>query len=649
MAFGAQDKGDLGLRANVRPGSVDPIAGQRLVFPLEAFEFTDPNRVDNPELKMKPPWRLVADYISSSGDAWNYDGVVGIVPEDAYYSGMRAPSDGGLALLNLKKDDLVAADSPVTAFAVTTQRATIAGSVDYDLTQMTTVAGAPWQLSDGYTIIVKSEEAGWEYLSSEGPTEGNMISLVGTTLNIESSNLLPQLLPFLLLGNSEWFQDLMVIPYGYSQSQLDSLLDGIDNFSPIEGNLSADRGYILSPDGFYWYNGGQYIQLGTEALFSAVDLKSGDWDGSIEDGEIISTGTKGWAIAHKGDVEFNDGTFRGTVVIGSGEDLDDALDSKITTYRQTGAPSGTLVTGDLWYDTDDNNKLYRYLVGTGWEATVDGTIADAQSDATQAIGDASTAQAAAVAAQGTADGKNTIYVSLADPSLTYTMKAGDIWYDQNADTDIPAAKVGQKIWTGSAWTNSYSIKSAGFNSGSDGWAIWDNGDVEFNNGTFRGDLDAAGGSFTGSLSGADGSFSGDLSGSDITGTTGRFDALIGHEEKYRQITSPPASYTVDLDFSSFFNDTPGENKSGIFIANAEVEHSTNGVQNPWTWGIINSGTLLYAALVSTTNVTMTIPSASVIRFSMNAGGGSWNSRGSVPFVSYGEFAGTATITHILTT
>jgi hypothetical protein len=45
----------------------------------------------------------------------------------------------------------------------------------------------------------------------------------------------------------------------------------------------------------------------------------------------------------------------------------------LTTYRQTTAPSsGQLQDGDLWYDTDDGNKLYRYASGS-WVAVPLGT------------------------------------------------------------------------------------------------------------------------------------------------------------------------------------------------------------------------------------------------------------------------------------
>lgn len=53
--------------------------------------------------------------------------------------------------------------------------------------------------------------------------------------------------------------------------------------------------------------------------------------------------------------------------------------SKNRTYRQTTAPTTGLVAGDLWFDTDDSNKAYRYS-GTEWVATDDTRIAQNSAD-----------------------------------------------------------------------------------------------------------------------------------------------------------------------------------------------------------------------------------------------------------------------------
>lgn len=52
----------------------------------------------------------------------------------------------------------------------------------------------------------------------------------------------------------------------------------------------------------------------------------------------------------------------------------DTADKKIVTFAQTSEPSAEAV-GDLWIDTDDKNKLYRWD-GTAWVAVRDASIAD---------------------------------------------------------------------------------------------------------------------------------------------------------------------------------------------------------------------------------------------------------------------------------
>jgi len=98
-----------------------------------------------------------------------------------------------------------------------------------------------------------------------------------------------------------------------------------------------------------------------------------------------------------------------------------------TTFSQASPPTqkadGTaLVAGDLWYDTDDGNKLYRYN-GAQWVNAQDGGIA-------QAI-------TAAGGAQGTADGKITTYYQDASPSNSQgTLNEGDLWVDTNDGNNL---------------------------------------------------------------------------------------------------------------------------------------------------------------------------------------------------------------------
>ena len=65
------------------------------------------------------------------------------------------------------------------------------------------------------------------------------------------------------------------------------------------------------------------------------------------------------------------------------EQLDDVvvlLDGKTKAYYQTTAPTTGLNEGDIWFDTDDGNKQYFYS-GTAWVSVQDTAIAAAQSTA----------------------------------------------------------------------------------------------------------------------------------------------------------------------------------------------------------------------------------------------------------------------------
>jgi hypothetical protein len=101
-------------------------------------------------------------------------------------------------------------------------------------------------------------------------------------------------------------------------------------------------------------------------------------------------------------------------------------DSKIKTFYQTTAPTAT-GTGDIWFDTDEGNKQYRWS-GSAWVSVADTAIAAATSAAAAAT-------AAASAAQTTADGKNKVYRQTTQPS-TGPFSEGDLWFDTDDDNKI---------------------------------------------------------------------------------------------------------------------------------------------------------------------------------------------------------------------
>lgn len=102
-------------------------------------------------------------------------------------------------------------------------------------------------------------------------------------------------------------------------------------------------------------------------------------------------------------------------------------DGKAKTYVQDNEPTGGAYNiGDLWIDTNDGNKLYRYN-GTAWVSAQDGAISTAQS---------------------TANGKNKVYYNTAAPGSTPNT-AGDIWWQYSS-----GVVVGQFVGGGgTTWTS----------------------------------------------------------------------------------------------------------------------------------------------------------------------------------------------------
>lgn len=96
---------------------------------------------------------------------------------------------------------------------------------------------------------------------------------------------------------------------------------------------------------------------------------------------------------------------------------------KNKTFYQTTAPTGGMLEGDLWVDTDDKNKMYRFTNGV-WVSVQDGTIADAADAATAAAAAAATAQADAV-------------IALDEATLAYNEAIGSL--QPSADTIVNAS------------------------------------------------------------------------------------------------------------------------------------------------------------------------------------------------------------------
>lgn len=106
------------------------------------------------------------------------------------------------------------------------------------------------------------------------------------------------------------------------------------------------------------------------------------------------------------------------------QDAQATADGKVQSFYQSFAPEAEGV-GDLWFDTDDGNKQYRWS-GSAWLPVQDAGIGIALSDA--------------AGAQATADGKVTTFVATSAPVAE---GEGDLWWH-------PTARVLRR-WDGDSW------------------------------------------------------------------------------------------------------------------------------------------------------------------------------------------------------
>ena len=122
-------------------------------------------------------------------------------------------------------------------------------------------------------------------------------------------------------------------------------------------------------------------------------------------------------------------------------DAQATADGKIQTFSQPTAPANNttnnLDIGDLWFDSDDNNKIYRWS-GSAWLEVRDGAIASLQTSLTEVF--------------NLADSKISTYYGSTTPS---NPDAGDIWFNSVTKTNTKTEKSYKenviKRYNGSAW------------------------------------------------------------------------------------------------------------------------------------------------------------------------------------------------------
>lgn len=167
----------------------------------------------------------------------------------------------------------------------------------------------------------------------------------------------------------------------------------------------------------------------TDAVILRVDcdVAADFWIGGIMIEEMVGTVAAPSAYAR--------GTYSSMVAsaIAAASAAQDTADGKIVTYIQASMPTGGRL-GDLWFDSDDGNKMYRHN-GTTFVVAQDTAIG-------QAI-------LAAAGAQATADGKIVTYYKATAPTSSdfpagvTAFAVGDLWYNTTAKN--------LSRWNGSAW------------------------------------------------------------------------------------------------------------------------------------------------------------------------------------------------------
>lgn len=164
-------------------------------------------------------------------------------------------------------------------------------------------------------------------------------------------------------------------------------------------------------------------------------------NGTLSSDDFVA-GSTGWQIAGDGDVEFNSGTFRGTVAAGS------------------------VVTGGITVNSGGSMSSANYVADTsGWK--VDGT---------------GTAEFNSVKVRGTITSGGNLQ------SANYSVDSAGWKIDGSGTSEFNSVKVRGQITSGG------SLSSSNYSAGSAGWSIAGNGAAEFNNVTVRGDVIAS--SFT---------------------------------------------------------------------------------------------------------------------------------------------------------
>ena len=238
--------------------------------------------------------------------------------------------------------------------------------------------------------------------------------------------------------------------------------------------ISSEAAKITELQSQFTYTGNNITGVnGSESLNTAIDTARSDAE-SASAAKVDTLGAKFFT-------NYNNATGAGTLTEAFANDIfttttntDFATSSDVTTltttvnnkpltFRQDAEPSANNPTGSIWFDSNDDNKIYILVAGTPkvWTATFDGRIATN----TQSISDAETA----ITANSTANTANAASITSLSSTVTSNKTAQDsiplifrqddapaitvplnsLWYDTNDGNKLYMLKdvSGTNTWT----------------------------------------------------------------------------------------------------------------------------------------------------------------------------------------------------------
>ena len=184
----------------------------------------------------------------------------------------------------------------------------------------------------------------------------------------------------------------------------------------VDASTISKNGLTLNSTGKIIAKSGAYY-IGIEPKSASVnDIVL--WAGQSETGGTSVTGAN-FRVTAGGTLYATGAVIEGNITLTNGSGLSTIIDSKASIFRSASMPSGSSYkNGDLWIDTDDNNKVYQWstlVTPAAWVVVQDSAAALAA--AAVADGKAVTADGKAVTADGkavTADGKAVVAKDAAD-------------------------------------------------------------------------------------------------------------------------------------------------------------------------------------------------------------------------------------------